>query len=125
MLLTIQEERHAIAAQMRLVDRLRRNYTAPPNCSSEIGEFRAVQKLIERHMDELAAVELKKEEYVIVEPYLEASLRIRNHIVRKAQQMRQLLTDPPIQPYAALAVRSLAKIIYNLTQIEEKLATLQ
>lgn len=125
MLLTIDEERYAIETQMRVVDRLRRNYAGTASCSSEIGQFRAVQKLIERHMDELAAVDFKQEEDLIVEPYLEASLRIRNHIVRKAHQMKQLLRDPPLQPYAALAVRCLAKIIYNLTQIEEKLASLQ
>ena len=52
-----------------------------------------------------------------IEPYIEANTRIRNHVLRKGLQIKQLMCDAVFLPYATLAMGCLAKINFNLDKI--------
>jgi len=56
-----------------------------------------------------------------IEPYLEANTRIKNHILRKGQQLKQFMNDAIFIPYATLGLACLAKINFNLDKIEKKM----
>jgi hypothetical protein len=56
-----------------------------------------------------------------LEPYMDASHRIKNHLVRKAQEVKLLINDASFGPYATLARTCLTKINYSLGQIELKM----
>lgn len=52
---------------------------------------------------------------------MDASQRIKNHLVKKAREVDQLINDATFGPYATLARGCLGKINYNLGQIEGKM----
>lgn len=54
-------------------------------------------------------------------PYTEASQRIKNHLLRKSQELKQLINDATFGAYATQAQESLAKICFNLCLIEAKM----
>ena len=53
--------------------------------------------------------------------YLQANMRIKNHIGRKGMQIRQLARDEEMKPYAMCALKYLASIQECLQMIESNL----
>jgi hypothetical protein len=60
-----------------------------------------------------------------LDSHLEANNRIKNHIIRKGQQIKLLLKDAILMPFAILGIGCLSRIRYNLEQIESKLKALE
>lgn len=52
---------------------------------------------------------------------MDASHRIKNHLVKKAQEVKQLINDATFGSYATTARTCLSKISYRLGQIEVKM----
>lgn len=52
---------------------------------------------------------------------MEANQRIKNHLLRKNQEVKHLINDATFGSYAILARSSLSKISFNLGQIELKM----
>ncbi len=65
--------------------------------------------------DELSLSSIK------LESYISAGHRIKNHLVKKAQEVKQLINDAAFGPYVTLARACLSKINYSLGQIECKM----
>ena len=51
----------------------------------------------------------------------EANNRIKNHIVRKGCQIRQLMGDEEIKPFGGLALKCMASILISLETVEKKM----
>lgn len=47
-------------------------------------------------------------------PYSQANTRIKNHIIRKGFQLRELMRFDEMKPYVGLALNSLSVILFNL-----------
>jgi hypothetical protein len=78
----------------------------------------------QRHLHQLEGLEkydLKQIKTLQVDPYLESSERIRNHILSKGQRLKQLISDAIFIPFATLAIGCLAKISFNIEKIEKKI----
>lgn len=54
-------------------------------------------------------------------PYIAANTRIKNHLLRKVQQVKLLMSDHRLEAYARNTIQSLASIIRSLASIEQKL----
>lgn len=107
MILTINSEKLAIGAQIALMDRLWGKVGKVVGNRREMGQFKIILELIEKHMQELEAVEglmLREGEEDRLVPYVEANSRIKNHITRKTQKVRELMRDAVMLPYAVCAV---------------------
>jgi hypothetical protein len=119
MILTIHSEKLAIGAQIALIDRLWDKVGKVVGNRREMGQFKTILELIEKHMLELEAVEglaLREGENKLV-PYVEANSRIKNHIARNTQKVRELMRESVMLPYAVCAVESLIEIKGNLDSI--------
>lgn len=63
----------------------------------------------------------KQKENKKIDPYLEANTRITNHILMKVNQIKELMTDNTMFPYAMLTAKCLSRIILNLHKIGLKM----
>jgi len=52
-----------------------------------------------------------------MEAHLEANNRIKNHIIKKGQQIKAMLGDANLIPFTVLGLGCLAKMKYNLDLI--------
>ena len=117
MLLSIEAERTAIQSEMLLVQRIRYKLSNQMRHFKEFNQIKLMMKLIDQHLQQLACIEqynLQEIESLVIEPYLQANQRIKNHILRKGHQVKQLLSDAIFIPYATLAFGCLSKISFNL-----------
>ena len=90
----------------------------------EFNQFRIVIKLLRKHMQHLETVErweIGRVGALEVGGYLEAHKRIKNHLIRQAHIVSQLVKEGRFLPYATLALSCLSRINHNLNLIETKL----
>lgn len=124
MLLSIASERQTLEQELGLVDRIRYKLTNQMRHFKEFNQFRIVISLLRKHMAQLEVVErweLGKVGALEVGGYLEAHRRIKNHIIRQAHIVSELVREGRFLPYATLALGCLARINHNLNLIETKL----
>jgi len=57
MILTINSEKIAIAAEIRVADKVRAKLNSQVRQSKELAQFKIVLRLIEKHMQELSILE--------------------------------------------------------------------
>jgi DNA-directed RNA polymerase alpha subunit len=110
MSLLINSEKSEIALQMSIVEKFRSKMSFSVRHHKEINHVQILFKLIEKHMLELETLGRPSEDRYDIALYLEANTRIKNHIAKKGQQAKQLITDFRYEIDANQTIECFAKI---------------
>jgi hypothetical protein len=114
MTLDISHERTLIHRQVTLIEGV--GFCMPQLLASrrELGQIQVLLKLIIKHLHELEHLEKNVPEVASpakIDSYSQANTRIKNHMIRKGAQIRQLMREEDLRPYACVALKSLYSIL--------------
>lgn len=121
MILPINSEKTEIFSQIKSIEKMRLRLADQSLYLKEFAHAKVIFKLIENHLIQLETAERQTQQESDPAPYIAANTRIKNHLLRKAQQVKLLTSDHRFEPYARNTLQSLASIIRSLASIEQKL----
>lgn len=128
MLLAIEGERKAIEQECRLLARLTYKLSNQMRHFKEFNQLKLITKLTRTHLTHLQSVEtapLDTLPALNIPSFLDQNKRIKCLILRKGQQLKQLLGSGVFMSFAVLGLGCLSKLKFNLDLIESKLRALE
>lgn len=121
MILPINSEKTEIFIQIKSIEKMRLRLADHSLYLKEFAHAKVLFRLIENHLTQLETAERPTQQENDPALYIAANTRIRNHLLRKVQQVKLLTSDHRFETYVRNTLQSLTAIISSLASIEQKL----
>ena len=97
----------------------------PPNLKNhkDLIQITILLRLISKHLQELSHFKQQGQalNFSKIQAYISANTRIKNHVVRKGAQIKELSKIDEMRPHAVLAMRCFAMMLLGLEGLDNKM----
>jgi hypothetical protein len=127
MLIEIKGEQEAIKTEICVLERVRYKLSNQLRHFKQFNQIKVIIQLVQTQLQQLNSLQttsIQEISSINMQPYLDANLRIKSHIIAKGHQLKSLLKRSIFIQFSTIVLGCLATLNNNNDRIKKKLDAL-